>query len=240
MSSGSVHLVDGTKLPSAAGLVTAAKWSWTPNIDIRPASLHAEFGIPSSNYTKDQKEYWRKLDNDADKVILEKFPMLKNSPGKPERVVKSGDTLINPDGILPEHVPAEEQFRLYRFIAPANGDRSIAFQGYVANLINHVRNEVAALWIYAYLNDKLDIDPKTIHQETARETRYWALRYPMGFGNRFPDFVFEQIPYFDQLLQDLGISCRRKATWFKEIFEPYAQAEYRGVVGEWLSKDKRE
>jgi hypothetical protein len=64
-----------------------------------------------------------------------------------------------------------EPFRLYRFLAPpglvAKGDRSIVFQGYVAELLNHVRHEVTGLWWYAYLNDKLDVREDQVEAEAA-------------------------------------------------------------------------
>lgn len=71
------------------------------------------------------------------------------------------------------------------------------------------------------------------HYTAALTQRYCALRFPYGFGHRFPDFVFEQIPFFDVLLTDLGLKTRRKSSWWREIFEPYGQGDYRRVAEEW-------
>lgn len=273
LSEHTINLADGTRLTSPGGLITATNWQWAPNIDIRPAHLHAELGIPSASYTAVQKKFWNKLDAEADKAILQRFPILNEAP-KPlaaapatppttttttATITVNGDTKkagittttteITPpdtDSYLTSKKPRMEPFRLYRFLAPpgltATGDRSLVFQGYVANLLNQVRNEVTGLWAYAYLNnalaadddDALSTDPTRVYRETALQTRFCRLRYPFGYGDRFPDFVWEQLPYFDLLLTDLGLQCRRKGGWWKEWTSPYRQADYRGVTKEWL------
>ena len=71
-------------------------------------------------------------------------------------------------------------------------------------------------------------------------SRYAKHRAPYGHGRFFPDLVFDQVPYFDMLMRDLGLRTWRKkgwGKWCKELFGAYRQEEYRGVVGEWLSKE---
>ncbi|KAK7550102.1 hypothetical protein IWX49DRAFT_151125 [Phyllosticta citricarpa] len=276
LSEHTINLADGTRLTSPGGLITATNWQWAPNLDIRPAHLHAELGIPSASYTATQTKFWSKLDAEADRHILQRFPILNEAP-KPlaaaaaapptatatttATITVNGDTKKtgittttteivppppSPDAHLMSKKPRMQPFRLYRFLAPpgltATGDRSLVFQGYVANLLNQVRNEVTGLWAYAYLNnslaaddnDALSTDPTRVYKETALQTRFCRLRYPFGYGDRFPDFVWEQLPYFDLLLSDLGLEHRRKGGWWSEWTSPYRQADYRGVTREWL------
>ena len=84
-------------------------------------------------------------------------------------------------------------------------------------------------------------DQSTLY-ETALFNRFGRWRYPMGYGARFPDFVFDGIPYFDLLLSDLGLPSWRKGWgWLGELFVgSYGQADYRGLVSEWIkSQSKR-
>ena len=101
-----------------------------------------------------------------------------------------------------------------------------------------------------------------IRATTLLHTRFIQRRYAWGFGERFPDFVFELMPYLDMLLDDLGLVTSRKlvterrlshsswinkltsglwsrvkGTW-KEVFEPYGKNDYEGLVGEWLAARK--
>lgn len=63
----------------------------------------------------------------------------------------------------------------------------------------------------------------------------------MGYGARFPDFVFDGVPYLDLLLHDLGLCSWRKGWgWFGELFGgSYGQADYRGLVAEWVDSQRK-
>ena len=234
LSPRTVNLSDGTALDSPGGLITSVNWQWVPNLELKPASLHSDLGIPSVHYSDKQKQQWHALDAEADRTIFSKFSILKGTP----QVGKGDTTQADSSGKL-----ELEPFRLYRFLAPpgltAKGDRSIVFQGFVANLLNQVRNEVTGLWAYAYLNNQLDIDEGKAEAQAALWSRFCMRRYPYGYGNRYPDFVFEQVPFFDRLLQDLGLPHRRKKGMLAEFFQPYMQADYRGLTAEWLDRQKK-
>ena len=46
--------------------------------------------------------------------------------------------------------------------------------------------------------------------------------------------AFDSLPYVDLLLKDLGLSYHRKGGWgWRELFVPYDQGDYRGLVTEW-------
>ena len=55
--------------------------------------------------------------------------------------------------------------------------------------------------------------------------------------------AFDSLPYVDLLLKDLGLSHHRKGGWgWRELFVPYDQGDYRGLVAEWIKniKDREE
>lgn len=96
--------------------------------------------------------------------------------------------------------------------------------------------EMQALWSYAYLENKLDIQNDDVFWQTALTSRFGKRRYPCGFGSWYPEFVYDSIPYADMLLSDLGMSGRRKKSWRKEIFEGYSIHDYKGVRREYQEK----
>ena len=77
---------------------------------------------------------------------------------------------------------------------------------------------------------------QSILYDTALFNRFSRWRYPMGYGARYPDIIFDAIPYFDLLLGDLGLKTWRKGWgWFGELFGgAYMQEDYRDLVEEWL------
>ncbi|KAL8683965.1 MAG: hypothetical protein Q9224_006646 [Gallowayella concinna] len=162
-----------------------------------------------------------------------------------------------------EHTP----WRLFRGIAPpANPRRDLVFLGMMMSMQTVLRSEMAALWAYAYLNgclgpqaqlsnrprppsvrsEKEDPGKSTESQswlffETALFSRFGRWRYPMGYGSRFPDFVFDAVPYTDMLLRDLGLRTWRKGrTWLGELCSgPYLAGDYKGLIEEWRGLDRK-
>lgn len=155
-----------------------------------------------------------------------------------------------------EHTP----WRLFRGIAPpTSSKKDLVFLGMMLSLQTVLRSEMAALWAYAYLNnclypqmqlsdsprpnlmasEKTRLDEPSGMQgwlyDTALFNRFGRWRYPMGYGARFPDFVFDGLPYFDMMLQDLGLKTWRKGrSWLGELFSgPYLPGDYKGMVEEW-------
>ena len=187
--------------------------------------------------TLEQNQMWTGLDYQADDTIRAQFPRLISGPFKSpssnvlQPYVKDVDPEI-------QYTP----FRLNRTIAPpgltAQGERSIAFVGYVSNISGTIRLEMQCLWAYAYLNDKLIIDRSTVIDDAALMSRFNKHRSPYGHGRFFPDIVFDQMPFFDLLLNDLGLRTWRKANLLRELFEPYGQDDYRDLAQEWLRGQK--
>ena len=258
-----VRFEDGTSVQTDAFLASLG-WKWRSNIEFRPKDMHADLGLPSTEYTDTQKDMWDKLDARADVEILERFPKLASAP------TKDRQSLIEQEkGSLRQ---AFTPWRLFRGIAPPSlPSRDIVFLGVMVNLQGAVRTEVSSLWAYAYMMGKLGpvksmskpsqelrleqtgTDEKgaavqrlgtaeDIRYDTALFQRFGKWKTPYGFGARHADVVFEGIPYFDMLLQDLGLRSWRKGWgWLGEVFGgSYGQADYRGLVEEWKENRKRE
>ena len=231
LSSHAVQLADGTTLIADA-LITATGFTVKPTYNFSPSTLHSDLGVPTTEYTQAQRDFWSHLNHKAELTIVSKYPRLLLGPFK-----SPSSTVVQPfnPGIDPElqHTP----FRLYRAIAPpgltVQGDRSLVFIGMFSNISNFIRLELQCLWAYAYLNDKLPIDKSTVFDETALFSRYARYRSPYGHGRFFPDLVFDQVPYFDVLMQDLELPYWRKGNLLKELFSPYGPEDYKGVVQEW-------
>ncbi|KAK1815421.1 hypothetical protein LTR12_010218 [Friedmanniomyces endolithicus] len=245
LSDHTVHLADGTNLPSDA-FIASTGWLFGPALAFKDTTTHSDLGIPSLDYTPKQKAFWAALDAHADAEIFQRFPKLAALDYPP---CADDDMKENPlDEVDAGIVRREYQpWRLYRSLVPpglaAKGDRSLAFAGFSANITGDIRNEISGLWIYAYMNDQLAIDPcrdvEDVYWDVALLQRFCFRRYPYGFGRRFQDFFFDAVPWNDVLLRDLGMSGKRKGgSWWRECFEPYRMEDYRGITGEWLSMKK--
>lgn len=257
-----IRFDDGTSVQTDA-FVASMGWKWTPTIGFRPKELHADLGLPSTEYTKTQKEVWDKIDARADVEIFERFPKLATAPKMDQ------ESLIeNEKGTLRQ---VFTPWRLWRgMVPPSLPTRDIVFLGVVAQLQGVVRSEICSIWAYAYMMGQLGsvksiskpskqlrleqavADEKGIaikQVETVKDIMYDAAliqrwgkwRTPYGFGARHPDVVFEGIAYFDMLLQDLGLRSWRKGWgWLGEVFGgSYGQADYKGLVEEWKESQGR-
>lgn len=247
LSPNTITLASGQDLTTHM-LITATGFSAKPSITFTPASIHHELGIPSASYTHDQHEFWIAHNTPVDRLIWEYFPDLIRGP--PNRYTGSTRQEIWEQRLKKEVADKKEKpytpFRLYRAIAPpgptADGDRSLVFIGMFSNLANTPRCELQCLWAYAYLTGKLDdidsIEPESVYPETALLSRYAKYRSPYGHGSFFPDLVFDQLGYFDLLLQDLQLEYRRKSNFLAELFGSYDARDYRGIVQEWIKAAK--
>ncbi|KAK5137622.1 hypothetical protein LTR08_007917 [Meristemomyces frigidus] len=245
LSDHAVHLADGSTLESDA-FVASTGWLFGPAVDFKDKHLHSDLGIPSLDYTTEQKAFWSALDEKADAEIFRRFPKLATLKYPPcaEEDMKENPFDEGDAGVVREEY---QPWRLYRSLVPpglaAKGDRSLAFAGFSANITGHIRNEISGVWIYAYMNDLLSIDPchdvEDVYWDVAMLQRFCFRRYPYGFGRRFQDFFFDAIPWNDVLLRDLGLSGKRKGgSWWRECFEPYKMGDYRGIAEEWLGRRK--
>jgi len=235
LSPKTVHLSTGDDLASDA-MIYSTGWRFLPPIKFQPEGIDRVLGLPYQSPDVDP------LVAKADQEILTRFPRLARQPtGNPALTPMPGD----------DRVDINHPFRLYRFILPPTDafGRSIAFIGMMHNINTSLTAEIHSLYAVAYLTGGLVLDKKTAAErresgisfdeertwETALTTRFGRWRYPGGFGMRYPDFVFDAVPYFDVLLKDLGVNSRRKGNWLKECFEGYSVSDYDGIVREWMT-----
>ena len=146
----SIRFRDGTSL-QVDGLICSMGWQHAPGIDFLPHSQHAELGIPSTTYSKREKEVWDRLDRRADVEILSRFPYLRNGPNIDPKAIAVQENLPP----MPSEVEAKKiasyttaPWRLSRGMAPPDlKDRSIVFLGMMLNLQSAVRSEICSLWL---------------------------------------------------------------------------------------------
>ncbi|KAH7000410.1 putative dimethylaniline monooxygenase [Ilyonectria destructans] len=225
-----VHLADITKLDGQKVYLTndkvietdvvvcATGWKKDSIIDYSKCKDVAQL-----EYKDGQRDIMCK---EADKEILQSFPMLKLQP------------------VLRYERKDSEPLRNYRFIVPTNlvSKRNVAFAGMVSTTSTAMFANAQALWISAFFDNKLKRLPKNqdeVVKETMLYTQFGKWRYPCGYGDSIPDFAFDSLPYVDLLLNDLGIKSQRKATRMAEITEPYKPRDYRGLINEWTEAESK-
>lgn len=229
-----VHIADITSLSDhtvslsndtdieADVLILATGYHHTPTVSILPESISDKIGLSAA------------LLNDptvkaADEEIMRRFPGLKDQPP------------TGPDALRERE---RTSYALYRGTIPPAflNSRNFAYTGITITLKSFLSSQTQALWITAFLDNRLSVP---LPSETEAEwqamltNRFWRWRAPNGLGPKSPDLVFEIMPYIDTLLRDLGLQTARKKNWWKEIFETYGVKDYRGLVLEWLEKERK-
>jgi len=236
-----VILKDGTKLQVNA-VVCATGWTSTAALKFLPVGLEKTLGLPTTNIPDVTNAALAKK---VEEELYEQFPYLKQ---------RDTSRIYHPDPSLrytPTRDPNQQPYRLYRFLIPPSDiqRRSIGFAGALMSLGNASCAYLQSLWLTAYFDGTLVLSTTSkeqIEQDTYRDTEYCKLRGAMGYGHKFPDLVFDSLPYFDKLLGDLGFEGKRKPkvagvrNWRKEAFVGYAPGDYRGLVKEWEERNKGE
>lgn len=229
LSGRNIFLSTGETLATDA-LVCSTGWRHHPPIKFLPDGIDEELGLPHFS-TEPDKEAQK-----ADDEILSRFPRLKDQP-VPNPKAKP---LIGRPSSSPAAIKPNQPFRLYRFMVPPAfiDDRSIAFAGALMTISTPLIAQTQALWLSAYFSGK--IGPRNdVAYETVLHSQFGKWRYPAGHGARFPDFVFDALPYIDLMLSELGLRVRRKAGRTAEWFAPYGPEDYRGLVEEWMDKNRK-
>ena len=243
LSSKTVHLSNGQSIQGDA-LICSTGWKHRPSIRFYPEGIDKQLGLPHNSDVPEDV-----LVEKADSQILHRFPRLSAQPTINEKY----KPLAGDDSAKALNQP----FRLYRFMVPPAyiNDRSIGFSGMMMTVHTSCCAQTQALWLTAYFSGRLlhdqrlskdnekedtdahthpeDFDERKVSWETILQSQFGKWRYPAGFGKRFPDFVFDAVPYIDMLLQDLGLKWRRKKSRWSEWFDPYGPEDYRGLVDEW-------
>jgi hypothetical protein len=255
LSPRTVHLSDGTSFEADA-MICATGWKHLPPLKFLPEGIDKELGIPHT--PGDEPLFTPEMVDRADKEILSRFPRLKQQPvqNKKLRPLLESESLSSREKINPS-TPLTP-YTLYRFMVPPTEallrKRDIAFAGVLMCFCIPPIAHAHALWINAYFDGKLsptvvppfdnpasDKDVKTmddIRYETVLFSRFGKWRYPAGYGTRFPDFVFDAVPYLDLVIGDLGLPIYRKKSLIAEVTEPYGPQDYRDLVQEWVDKNR--
>lgn len=264
LSPQTVHLSDGSTLETDA-MICATGWKHLPPLKFLPQGIDKGLGIPHT--PGDEPLFTPDTVSRADEEILERFPRLKQQPvqNKNLKPLLDSDGVSTSDEINPS-APLTP-YTLYRFMVPPTASllaqRDIAFAGVLMNFSVPLMAHAQGLWITAYFDGKLPVSVippcppdlaataasgeaegegavKTIEEvryQTVLHSRFGKWRYPAGYGTRFPDFVFDALPYVDLLVKDLGLPIYRKKGWIAEATEPYGPDDYKELVEEWRVKN---
>ncbi|MCJ1320380.1 hypothetical protein MMC15_005718 [Xylographa vitiligo] len=202
---GTVRFADAELMKTDA-LVCSSGWRFDSGVSLGPEEKLAGWGVPSTKYSRGQKEDWEALNERADEEILERFPTLATAP-----VMEPDPLLVDPVdvGIDQERGPTVKDkyapWRLWRSIAPpsqvVSGKRNLVFLGMLFNITTVVRAEITSLWAYAYLHDllkqpleslstkdkaRLEIDfPGLSGDAKARQEATERVMYDTALFNRF-------------------------------------------------------
>ncbi|CAI6339051.1 unnamed protein product [Periconia digitata] len=221
----------------ADAVVCATGWRRSAAL-FKPRALEKELGLPTDQPLDEDEAA---VVNRVESEILARFPFLKT---------RDSSRVHHPDPSL-RHAQivdsGKQPYRLHRFLVPLSDmeDRSIGFAGAMMTLGNTFCAYLQALWLVAYFDGTVAMasaPPEQLQHETYLVTQYCALRHAMGYGNQFPDLVFDSLPYYDALMRDLGFDGKRKGTvfgmrnWGAECFRSYGPEDYIGLVDEWKRK----
>jgi len=238
---GQEAMLKGGQVLQVDAVVCATGWETGNTLKFKPEELEQELGLPirKTQGTKDES-----LVKEVEAQIYTRFPFLKD---------RDTSRVHHPDPSLrytPTADPDQQPYRLHRFMVPVSDlqKRSIGFAGALMTLGNASSAYIQSLWLAAYLDDTLELantpSEQLIH-DTYRDTQYCALRNAMGYGNKFPDLVFDSLPYHDALMRDLGFDGKRKGmvlgfrNWGAECWKSYGPEDYRGLVEKWEHKIER-
>ncbi|KAF2470291.1 flavin-binding monooxygenase-like protein-like protein [Lindgomyces ingoldianus] len=236
-----VVLKSGDKMEVDA-VVCATGWEIGGSLKFLPTGIEKELGLPT-RIPPDAGDaaLVKKVEND----LLTNFPYLKE---------RDSSKLHHPDPTFkntPTIDPSQQPYRLHRFLVPQSDfqRRSIGFAGALMSLGNASCAYLQSLWLTAYFDGTLPLPitpPEQLKYETYRDTQYCVVRNAMGYGNKFPDLVFDSLPYFDRLMHDLGFAGKRKGNllgmtnWAAECFKSYGPEDYKGLLVEWERKVESE
>jgi hypothetical protein len=208
-----VHLEDGSVIPCDAILLGTGFLRVYPFFD---KQQHLELGLSHDKGNSEEEAEWAKVHEEADREVINKFPMLSRSP-------------------IDKVASSKTPFRLYNCIASLSDD-SIAFLGCISLANMFMGAEVQALWAAAYLDKTIDLPPiNDMKRQIARDNAWSIRRYPYLGRNNGITFNNEAVGYADKLLNDLGLSSHRKS-WWSHWTGVFTAESLKGIKDEYLKK----
>lgn len=243
----SIHIVDLTSLSKgrinlssnetldADALVCCTGWLADPAIQFNSSSVTAGVPVRTKLADNDPKLLAAEREINNDLRYLPSLPRrTANAPLLPGQVSEHSSSLYQPYRIV---IPSQRIFL---------EKKNIAFIGSHSSVHAILVAQAQALWITAFFQDKVkhlsgsELDFETVEYNSILDSIYGKLRRPKesgGAAGKYPDLVFDSLPYVDTLLRDLGLVTNRKSNWWKEIFECYRPQDYRGMIEEWVRKE---
>lgn len=231
LSNGRVQLSTGETLDADA-LVCCTGWKTVPTIQFDTSCVRegACLRIAKGTGTGDSIA--------AEWQINRDISYLRSIPRR------AGNAPAIPEGQIPQQ--PSSFYQLYRMVIPSQPvfveKNNLAFIGLHSSVHAVLVAQAQALWITAFFDNKIrhlnppHINIKAVQYSSILEGIYGRFRRPKecgGAAGKYPDLVFDTLPYVDTLLRDLGLAPNRKSSWFKELFEVYLPQDYRGITEEW-------
>jgi hypothetical protein len=170
---------------------------------------------------------WERLESEAEKEILEKYPVLKSGPTIPEHF-GDVDTELAP-------------YRLYHGVGSLNGDPTIAFVGFAVHPNMFESSETTALWGVAYLDGCIKLpELEERKKDIAYTTAYMRLRIPT-YGRLGNYYLYDKFAHHEQLLdKDLGLKGWIPKSWWGYWAHPSFPSNLRGLKDEYIEKYKHQ
>ena len=215
LGNGMIRLKSGKEVNSDAILCGTG---WVPSLSFFDQDMLAALGIPQplEEYPAEESKAWEALERNADRQVLDRFPLLANPP-------KHYHTPVT-------HTP----YRLYNGIGPLN-DNSIAFVGHVL-VANYFRvAECQAIWATAYLDGKANLPPLEQRRKEVAFFVAWCRRRYLSNGDRGHWLSADQTGYTDALFRQLGLSSHR-GFWLWDSFLPNKAQDLRSLRAEYITK----
>ncbi|KAJ2904869.1 FAD-dependent monooxygenase DEP4 [Zalerion maritima] len=179
LSRGKVHLSGGKELDADA-LACATGWKHAPPIKFLPEGIERDIGIPHAMGSTEEEEGMNRL---AEKIVLEKYPILKDPPTvnrkyRPlpgteglEFIGKEKDPNAE-GGVKPAVKTTLTPYRLFRFMVPPSPKfletRDLAFVGMLMNFSVATMAHLQGIWVSRFLMGEHPLFP-TIDSNTTSE-----------------------------------------------------------------------
>ena len=216
MSGKQIHLRKGTEITTDV-LLCGTGWNSASFSFFEPQEL-VRLGLPHdlTEEPPEQAKLWSQLEGQADRDIIERFPILANPPEHHHKAIQT------------------TPYRLYNGIAPTE-DSSVAFLGYF-NVGNFFKGaECQAIWATALLDGKLQLPPLESRRLKIAQHVAWCKRRYLSNGELGNFVLFESNFYTDELLQEVGLSSHLKG-WFSDYFKPGYACDLAGLRDEYIAK----
>ncbi|KAL8906326.1 MAG: hypothetical protein Q9207_002101 [Kuettlingeria erythrocarpa] len=211
-----IHLREGATVVTDV-VLCGTGWN-TASFDFFEPQELVRLGLPHNlrDEPTEHAQLWSRLEAQADREVLERFPILATPPDHHHKTVET------------------TPYRLYNGIAPSEDD-SIAFLGYF-NVGNYFKGaECQAIWATAFLDGKLQLPkPESRQLKIARHVAWCKRRY-LSNGELGNFVLFESNAYTDELLQEIGLISHLKG-WFSDYFKPGYARDLAGLRDEYITR----